>query len=85
MESYDTISRLLRKELHNMKPDLPLEYGDGAHFTDQLGLDSLDLAEFVALIEQRYRVEVDDADWKNLSSIHLTAEHVLKLLYASAS
>jgi acyl carrier protein len=34
-----------------------------------LGLDSLDLAELAARIEQRYRIEIPDADWRGLHDV----------------
>ena len=39
-----------------------------------VGLDSLDLAELAARIEQRYRLEIPDEDWRQLGNVaQLTA------------
>jgi acyl carrier protein len=35
----------------------------------EIGLDSLDLAELAARIEQQYRIEISNDDWKQLANI----------------
>ena len=42
-----------------------------------LGLDSLDVVEFVARVEEVYRVSVPDEDWQQLSTLDRIAEYVL--------
>ena len=34
-----------------------------------LGLDSLDLAELAARIEQQYRIEIPDPDWADIGNV----------------
>lgn len=75
--TYEAISTLLRQEILTMKPNFPTTYTDADHFMDDLGMDSLDLTEFVARIELTYRLEVEDADWKSLTSVRAAAQYVL--------
>jgi acyl carrier protein len=83
--TYTAVSALLRQEIRNMKPRLTEPFADEDHFMNDLGLDSLDLTEFVARIELNYRVEVDDADWKSLSSIQAATDYVLNRTHAPAN
>jgi acyl carrier protein len=40
----------------------------------EIGLDSLDLAELAARIEQRFRIEIPDQEWRALANVtQLTA------------
>lgn len=45
-------------------------------FKDDLGVDSLDMAEFIARVEQDYRIEIPDADWPKIASMGLLADYI---------
>ena len=70
----------LHDAIREMDLDLPADLPEDARFKDDLGLDSLDLAEFVARIEQRFRLPIADDDWQELQTIGLAADYVLEQL-----
>lgn len=68
----------LKKMLLKINKKIPsdLEFDD--HFYHHLNIDSLDLAEYVANIEQEYRVRISDEEWENLSSINAVVAFLQK-------
>lgn len=70
MKTETDIANQLKAMLLRVNKKIPrdLQYDD--HFYHQLNIDSLDLAEYVANIEQEYRVRISDEEWGNLSSIN---------------
>lgn len=60
----------------NKKIPRNLLYDD--HFYHHLNIDSLDLAEYVANIEQEYKVRISDEDWEKLSSINAVVAYLQK-------
>ena len=54
--------------LQQTKPALTEPPPPEAAWSD-VGLDSLDLAELAARIEQRYRLEIPDEDWRRLANV----------------
>jgi len=60
----------------------PLE--DESHFVEDLGLDSLDLVEFVARFEQEFDLFVPDEDLEGMVSLRATAEYVAAACDAAA-
>ena len=74
------LAAMIRNELTEIKPGkLPGEWSDDAAFTDELGLDSLDLVELVARLEQATGVYVPDEDLPRLTSVSATIAHVRTL------
>ncbi|MDO6597975.1 acyl carrier protein [Oceanihabitans sp. 2_MG-2023] len=59
----------------DVKPTLKIESND-SNFKYELGVDSLDMAEFIARIEQEYRIEIPDEDWSQIASINLLAKYI---------
>ena len=59
----------------DVKPKLEFDSND-SNFKEELGVDSLDMAEFVARIEQEYRIEIPDEDWSQIASVNLMAEYI---------
>ena len=59
----------------DVKPKLEIASND-SDFKHELGVDSLDMAEFVARIEQEYRIEIPDEDWSQIASVNLLAEYL---------
>lgn len=66
----------LRAELRAIKPALPAELPMSAHYKIELNLDSLDLVELVARIEQRYGVMIPDADLPQFTSLDATVSYI---------
>jgi NADH dehydrogenase (ubiquinone) 1 alpha/beta subcomplex 1 len=67
----------IRRELRSIRRDkLPPVWNDDSHFRHELGLDSLDLVEMVARLEQATGIYVPDEDVPRLVSISATVEYV---------
>ena len=65
------------RELRSIRRDkLPPAWDDDSHFRDVLGLDSLDLVEMVARLEQATGMFVPDEDVAQLMSISATVDYV---------
>lgn len=74
-----------KRELKSIQPDqLPVDWPDDARFREDLGLDSLDLVELVARLEQASGVLVPDADLPQLSSVAATAAYLCARLPGTA-
>lgn len=72
----EALLTFLRSELRAIKPALPDVLPTQAHFRIELNLDSLDLVELVARIEQRYGVLIPDADLPLFTSLEATVQYV---------
>lgn len=72
----DALIAFLRGELRAIKPALPEALPAHAHYRIELDLDSLDLVELVARIEQRYGVMIPDADLPRFTSLDATVNYV---------
>lgn len=70
------ITALLLDELRDMDVIIPDSISDETRFKDDLGIDSLGIAEFVARMEQAFRVEISDEDWPTLQTLGLAADYV---------
>lgn len=66
----------LRAELRRIQPLLPEHWPANALFQSDLGLDSLDLVELVARIEQQHGLLIDDADLPNFVSLDAVADYL---------
>lgn len=60
----------LKEMLLKINKRIPADFADDQHFYLDLGIDSLDLAEFVANVEQEFKIKIDDNKWEKLSSIN---------------
>jgi acyl carrier protein len=74
-ETSDVID-VLRVEIRNVKESLPANVPTDALLMTDLGLDSLDVVEFVARVEEVYRVSVPDDEWQELSTLDRIADYV---------
>lgn len=66
----------LQKHLLEVKPTLPNPLPKAERFKEDIGVDSLDMAEFVARVEQDYRIEIPDEDWPKIASLELMAQYI---------
>jgi acyl carrier protein len=82
----ETIEYKLREIMHDMKPLLDIDFSVAADFKDDVGLDSLDLTEYVARIENVFLIEVDDKDWKQLINLKACIDYIQtkNISYAAA-
>jgi acyl carrier protein len=72
----DAVIEALRAELHRIQPRLPQHWPGNLRFKSGLGLDSLDLAELVARVEQRYGVMIPDNDLPGFVSLDEMADYL---------
>jgi len=54
--------------IKSMKPAVETPFEPTSKWSD-VGLDSLDLAELVARVEQTYRIEIENDDWNGLKTL----------------
>ena len=67
----------MRRELRAIRRErLPASWDDESRFREELGLDSLDLVEMVARLEQATGLFVPDSDMAKLTSVSSTAAYV---------
>lgn len=78
----DALLPFLRQELKNIKPRLPDDLPSHSHFKDDWGLDSLELVEFVARIEQKFGILIPDEDLPGFISLDATAQYIQNRLPA---
>lgn len=72
------LQALIKSELRSIQPDkLPTDWSEHALLREDLALDSLDLVEMIARLEQATGVFVPDVDVPQLATVHATAEYLL--------
>lgn len=67
---------VVREELAVAAPDVPSDADPTAHFSHELGVDSLAVLEFVARLEYRYGIAVPDDAWPGLTSLDAVVDHL---------
>ncbi len=68
---------LLRGQLRKVNPAVPADLAPDVELMSELRLDSLDVVEFVARVEEHFRFAVPDDQWKKLSCLGRIADYVL--------
>jgi len=81
MQEEDIIQQL-RFELSIVKPQIANDIKNTDNFRDDWGLDSLELVEFVARIEQTFRIMIPDKDLQELLSLDATAAYLQRKMIA---
>lgn len=82
MEQTEIIDKL-RLELYIVKPTIAGDIRNADNFRDNWGLDSLELVEFVARIEQSFKILIPDKDLKELYSLDATAAYLQNKMIAA--
>jgi acyl carrier protein len=72
----ESILSLLRAEIKKINPSLPANLGPDSHFKYDWKLDSLNLVELVARIEQRFDIMVPDEDIEQLINLNATVTYI---------
>jgi acyl carrier protein len=67
----------MRDELRRISPQLPADWPASAPYRSELNLDSLDLVELVARIEQHYGLLIPDSDLACFVSLEASADYVI--------
>lgn len=78
--SRDALLAILHEELAATGTDVTGEIPTDRHLTQDLGIDSLDVVEFVARVELRLRFTVPDEDWQRLATLDAIADYALERL-----
>ena len=68
--SKENIRELVINELIRVKPESNELVTDNADLHDELGLESLDIVELVARIEEKFQIMIEDAEVKQLNTIN---------------
>ena len=74
------VLEILEEELRAVNDEIPAVIQPDHHLEEAVGLDSLDIIEFVARIEYRYHVLVPDDDWQHLTTLDAVADYMLRRL-----
>jgi len=72
----DQVIAQLRDDLCRIQPRLPQTWPSSSLLQADLGVDSLDLVELVARIEQRYDMLIADTDIPNFISLDAMADYI---------
>jgi acyl carrier protein len=73
---------VLRTELRAVSESIPPDLPTDQELVADLGLDSLDVVEFVARLEYRFRFVVPDGEWQQLATLDAIAAYALDHLEA---
>lgn len=74
--SDETVLTILRQQLKSVKPQLPHFLPVEDNFRKDWNLDSLDLVEFVARIEQEFSIMIPDQDLPEFSSLQNAVHYI---------
>lgn len=56
----------------------PESFNPDLDLVDELGVDSMDLATVVLVLQDEYGITIDEDDYPKLSSIRLIAEYIMQ-------
>lgn len=73
---------ILRSELAAVTTSVPPDAPADKELIAELGADSLDVVEFVARLEYRFRFVVPDDEWQELATLDAIADYALERLPA---
>ena len=76
----DEMLHLLRSELRAVNGAAPAGLPADKELVSELGIDSLDIVEFVARLEYRFRFVVPDDEWPRLTTLDAIADYALDRL-----
>jgi len=62
----------------------PATFGPDIDLVDELGIDSMDLATVVLVLQDEYNMKFDEDDYPKLVNIRLIAEYVLEKIESSS-
>ena len=54
----------------------PEAFDPNLDFVDELGIDSMDLATVVLVLQDEYNITIDEDDYPKLRNIHLIADYI---------
>jgi len=88
-ETYD-LQGIIRKVAEIIIGELKLEdvtvdtFNPEMDLVDELGIDSMDLATIALVLQDEYKIVIDEDDYTRLKSIRLIAEYIAEKLTAKS-
>ena len=74
MENFEKIKEILVDVLGANKDDIKPE----SKFIDDLGADSLDLVELIMSLEDKFQIEISDADAETIITVQDALDYIAK-------
>jgi acyl carrier protein len=74
MENFEKIKEILVDVLGANKDDIKSE----SKFVDDLGADSLDLVELIMSLEDKFQIEISDADAETIITVQDALDYIAK-------
>jgi len=74
MENFEKIKDILVDVLGANKDDIKQE----SKFVDDLGADSLDLVELIMSLEDKFQIEISDADAETIITVQDALDYIAK-------
>jgi acyl carrier protein len=74
MENFEKIKEILVDVLGANKDDIKPE----SRFVDDLGADSLDLVELIMSLEDKFQIEISDADAETIITVKDALDYIAK-------
>ncbi|MDR2861106.1 MAG: phosphopantetheine-binding protein [Syntrophobacterales bacterium] len=62
----------------------PEAFDPGLDFVDELGIDSMDLATVVLVLQDEYSITIDEDDYPKLRNIRLIADYITQKINTPA-
>lgn len=81
--SSDTIREAVRAFVAKITELPPEDISDTAHFTDELGIDSLMAIEMMVSVNKRYKIEIMDDEFGTIKNVNDAVAVVQRHLAAS--
>jgi acyl carrier protein len=86
MPETNDIQGIIRKVAEIIIGELKLEdvtvdtFNPEMDLVDELGIDSMDLATIALVLQDEYKIVIDEDDYPKLKSIHLIADYIQEKL-----
>ena len=86
MPENSTIERIVRHVAETIIGELKLEdvtadtFNPDMDLVDELGIDSMDLATIALVLQDEYRIVIDEDDYPTLRTIRLIADYIKEKL-----
>ncbi len=78
----DEIRTEIKRLIAEVTERTPEEVSDTAHFTDELGVDSLMAMEVMVAVDKKYKINIPEEEFTKLQNVDQTVEVVERHLAA---